>query len=210
VRRLPDKANYDEATIHAIFDEATFCHVTAVHDELAMALPTMHVRRGNTIYVHASRSNALLRSALVTGRTCVTATLYDGVRLARSGFESSIAYRSVVAIGSVREVDDEDELRSVLTQFIDAAAPGRSTEVRPMTDRELRLTLVVAISIEEASAKVSAGPTHDEAEDQALEIWSGVVPARLVYGEPIASTDGAMANGIAVPASVQALLERTA
>jgi len=208
VRRIPEKARYDEVTIHAIFDEATFCNVTAVIDSVAMALPTMHIRRNNTIYVHANKSNALLRAALTAGTTCVTATIYDGVRLARSGFESSIAYRSVVGVGTPREVVDDAELDEVLAGFIDAAAPGRSSEVRPMLDRERRLTLVVAIELVEASAKVSAGPTDDDDEDKALPIWSGVVPARLVYGEPVPSNDGAMADGLPVPASVRALLER--
>jgi len=208
VRRIPEKARYDEVTIHAIFDEATFCNVTAVIDGVAMALPTMHIRRNNTIYVHANKSNALLRAALTAGTTCVTATIYDGVRLARSGFESSIAYRSVVGVGTPREVVDDAELDEVLAGFIDAAAPGRSSEVRPMLDRERRLTLVVAIELVEASAKVSAGPTDDDDEDKALPIWSGVVPARLVYGEPVPSNDGAMADGLPVPASVRALLER--
>ena len=208
IRRIPEKARYDEATIHAIFDEATFCHVTAVLDGVAMALPTMHIRRGNTLYVHANKSNAILRAALNAGTTCITATLYDGVRLARSGFESSIAFRSVVGVGTPREVVDDTELDEVLSGFVDAAAPGRSLEVRPMLDRERRLTLVVAIELLEASAKVSAGPTDDDDEDKALPIWSGVVPARLVYGEPQPSTDGAMADGLPLPASVRKLLER--
>ena len=208
LRRIPEKARYDEATIHAIFDEATFCHVTAVVDGIALALPTMHIRRGNTLYVHANKSNAILRAALSAGTTCITATIYDGVRLARSGFESSIAFRSVVGIGTPREVEDEQELNEVLSGFVDAAAPGRSSEVRPMLERERRLTLVVAIELNEASAKVSAGPTDDDDDDKALPIWSGVVPARLVYGEPLPSSDGAMADGMPLPASVKALLER--
>ena len=149
-----------------------------------------------------------MRAALSAGTTCITATIYDGVRLARSGFESSIAFRSVVGIGTPREVEDEQELNEVLSGFVDAAAPGRSSEVRPMLERERRLTLVVAIELNEASAKVSAGPTDDDDDDKALPIWSGVVPARLVYGEPLPSSDGAMADGMPLPASVKALLER--
>ncbi len=134
-------------------------------------------------------------------------TLYDGLRLARSGFESSIAYRSVVVIGAASEVTDDEEKTRVLNLFVDRVLPGRAREVRPLTDQERRLTLVVAVSIDEASAKISAGPTDDEPEDQALDIWSGTVPARLVFDAPVPDTNGAMARGeITVPSSVATLL----
>jgi len=207
VRRLPEKARYDEATIYAILDEARLCHVAAVLDGVAMTMPTLHFREGNTLYLHASRSNATLRSVLAAGRACVSATLYDGLRLARSGFESSIAYRSVVVVGAASEVTDPDEATRVLNGFVDAVLPGRASEVRPMSERERNLTLVVAVSIDEASAKVSSGPTEDDEDDQALPVWSGVVPATLRFGDPIPSADGAMATGqVPVPASVRRLL----
>ena len=206
LRRLPEKAAYDAATVYAILDEAPYVHLAAVVDGLAMSLPTLHLREGNTLYVHSSKSNALVRSALAAGRVSLTATLYDGLRLARSGFESSIAYRSVVAVGSVREVDDHREKRRLLEGFVDAVLPGRASEVREMSEREAALTLVVAIEVTEASAKVSEGPTHDEPEDAALPIWAGTVPARLVYGEPVAATDGAMAGvGLPLPESLRRL-----
>ena len=174
-----------------------------------MVLPTLHAREGDVVYLHGSQSNAVMRAVLASGTACVTVTLYDGLRLARSGFESSIAYRSVVVFGDAREVDDPREKARVLDLFVDAILPGRAGEVRPMSDSEIRLTKVVAVSIGEASAKVSAGPTEDDVEDQDLRIWSGVVPARLVFADPIASSDGAMARGdVAVPDSVRRLLER--
>lgn len=207
VRRLPKKASYDAALIYAIFDEARFCHVAAVVDGRAVALPTLHAREGNTLYFHANQSNAVLRAVLASGEACVTATLFDGLRLARSGFESSIAYRSVVAFGAVDEVVDDTSKAEILDRFVDSVIPGRSAEVRPMTEQERRLTLVVALRIEEASAKVSAGPTEDDEADQQLPIWSGTVPARLVFDRPEPSSDGAMAVGdIEVPASVRALV----
>lgn len=203
VRRLPKKAYYDEATVHAIFDEARFCHVAATVDGLAMALPTLHYREGNTLYLHASRSNAVLRAALDAGRAAVTAMIYDGIILARSGFESSIAYRSVFAVGATSEVTDADECARLLNAFVDAVVPGRASEVRPMSERERALTLVVAVTIDEASAKVSAGPPDDDPEDAALPVWAGVVPARLVFDAPIPASDGAMATtAIPVPLSV--------
>ena len=209
VRRLPEKARYDEATIFSILDEARMCHVAAVVEGRAVALPTLHARVDRRLYLHGSRSNAVLTALLDEGRAWVTATIYDGLRLARSGFESSIAYRSVVVSGPAREVVDEEEKRRILDYFVDAVLPGRAREVRPMSDRELRLTSVVEVDIEEASAKVSQGPTDDDADDQNLAIWSGVVPARLVFGEPVPSRDGAMASGeLDVPASVRRLLGR--
>ena len=206
VRRLPEKARYDEATIFSILDEARMCHVAAVLEGRAVSLPTLHAREGRRLYLHGSRSNAVLAALLDVGRAWVTATIYDGLRLARSGFESSIAYRSVVLEGPAREVVDEGEKRRILDYFVDAVLPGRAREVRPMSDRELRLTSVVEVVIDEASAKVSEGPTDDDADDQELAIWSGVVPARLVFDEPVPSSDGAMAAGdIEEPESVRRL-----
>jgi nitroimidazol reductase NimA-like FMN-containing flavoprotein (pyridoxamine 5'-phosphate oxidase superfamily) len=208
VRRLPEKARYGADEIHAILDEARLCHVAAVVDGQAIVLPTLHAREGNVVYLHGSQSNAVMRAMLSSGAACLTATIYDGLRLARSGFESSIAYRSVVLFGSVREVNDANEKARILDLFVDAILPGRAGEVRVMTEAEIRLTKVVAVSIDEASAKVSSGPTEDFAEDLGLPIWSGVVPARLVFGEPIPSSDGAMASGtVDLPASVRRLLE---
>jgi len=209
VHRLPEKARYEESAIDAILDEARLCHVAANVDGLAMVLPTLHAREGRTLYLHGSRSNAVMKSIVAAGTACVTATLYDGLRLARSGFESSIAYRSVVVVGATRLIEDEAERSRILDMFVDSILPGRAGEVRPMTEREQRLTMVVAIAMDEASAKVSSGPTDDFEEDLDLPIWSGVIPARLEFGTPVASTDGAMATGdIPLPLSVQRLFEQ--
>ncbi len=207
VRRLPEKARYDEETIFAILDEARMCHVAALVDGRAVCLPTLHAREGHRLFLHANRSSAIALALLDQGEAWVSATIYDGLRLARSGFESSIAYRSVVVCGPVRDVQDDDEKRRVLDLFVDAVLPGRSGEVRPMSEREVRLTRVLEVVIDEASAKVSAGPTDDDELDQNLEIWSGVVPATLTFGDPVASRDGAMSAGtIRLPASVRRLL----
>ncbi|HEY5302997.1 MAG TPA: pyridoxamine 5'-phosphate oxidase family protein [Acidimicrobiales bacterium] len=208
VRRLPEKAAYDEATIFSILDAALICHVAGVVDGLAMALPTLHQRVGRVLYVHGSKSNALLRAVLDAGEASLSVTLFDGLRLARSGFESSIAFRSVVVVGAATEVTDPEEKRRLFDGFVDTVLPGRAAEVRAILEREVNLTIVVAISIDEASAKVSGGPTSDDPEDQALAIWSGTVPARVVYGEPVPDTNGAMARGdIALPDSIRRLLE---
>jgi hypothetical protein len=159
--------------------------------------------------LHGNKSNAILNAVLDAGRACVSVTLYDGLRLARSGFESSIAYRSVVVVGPTRPIEEEVEKARVLNLFLDAVLSGRASEVRPMSEQEVRLTLVVALVIDEASAKVSRGPTEDFVEDMDLPIWSGTVPARLSFGEPVPSRDGAMASGdVPLPESVRRLLEQ--
>lgn len=206
VRRLPEKARYDEETVFSILDRAPYCHVAAVVEGRAVALPTLHARDGHELIVHASRSNAVLRAALEAGEAFVTATLFEGLRLARSGFESSIAYSSVALFGPLRPVEDLEERRADLDRLVDAVLAGRASEVRPSTESELRRTLVARLRIEEASAKVSEGPTEDGPEDQLLPIWSGVVPAHLHWGDPVPSRDGAMAGGIDLPASVRRLL----
>ena len=136
-----------------------------------------------------------MKAVVASGEACLSMTLYDGLRLARSGFESSIAYRSVVVFGAAALVSDDAEKARVLNMFVDAVLPGRAREVRPMSDAERRLTMVVAVRIDEASAKLSSGPTDDPDEDQGLPVWSGTVPARILYGDPVPDTNGAMAAG---------------
>jgi nitroimidazol reductase NimA-like FMN-containing flavoprotein (pyridoxamine 5'-phosphate oxidase superfamily) len=208
VRRLATKAQYDSDVIFAIIDEARLCHVSAIVGGSAMVIPTLHAREGRTLYLHGSPSNVVMKSVVERGEACVSVTLYDGLRLARSGFESSIAYRSVVLFGAAALVADDGEKKRVLDMFVDAVLPGRALEVRPMTDSERRLTMVVAVAIDEASAKLSSGPTDDSDVDQELDIWSGTVPARVVFGAPVPDTNGAMAKGdIAVPESITRLLD---
>jgi uncharacterized protein len=208
VRRLPKKASYAAAVINSILDQGWVCHVAATVHGKAAALPTLHLREGTTIYLHGSPSNEVLKAVVREGEAFLTVTIFDGLRLARSGFESSIAYRSVVVIGAAHEVTDDEEKTRVLDRFVDRVVDGRAREVRPMSDQERRLTLVVAVAIDEASAKVSSGPTDDELEDQELAIWAGTIPARLVFGEPLPDSNGAMARrDVEVPASVRRLLE---
>ena len=210
VRRLPEKARYDAATVYAILDGALVAHVAGVVEGRAVALPTLLVRDGDVLYVHGNRSNAVLGAVVSDGQAWVTATLVDGLRLARSGFESSIAYRSVVVVGAARDVEGKEKARA-LELLVDRVAPGRSREVRPMSARELALTRVVGIAMDEASAKVSAGPTEDGPEDLALPIWAGTVPLVNHWGEPEADRRGALADARLaedLPPSVRALFGR--
>jgi uncharacterized protein len=211
VRRAPHKARYDEATVHAIIDSVPCCHVgvALIDTGDVVVLPFLHARVGGEVYLHGSRSNQLLRSLLAAERVCATFTSFDGLRVARTGFESSVIYRSVVAFGPVRRLDGEDEHGVALDAMVEANLPGRSLEIRRPNPKELSLTTVVALAIDEASAKISEGPTEDEPEDLASAVWAGDVPASLVYGTPVGATDGAMAAGdIPIPPSIRALLER--
>ena len=208
VRRVLKKASYDEAVIYEILDRARHCHVAALVGGRPVALPTLHAREGRTVFLHGSPSNEVMKAILREGEAFVTATLFEGLRLARSGFHSSVAFRSVVVVGSAREVVDESEKLRVLNLFIDRILPGRAGEVRPISSQEVRLTMVVAVAIDEASAKVSSGPTDDDDADLALPIWAGTVQARLVFEAPWPDANGAMSSGdVEIPPSVQRLLD---
>jgi uncharacterized protein len=211
VRRAPHKARYDEASVHAIIDSVPICHVGVALDgtQDVVVQPYLHVRDGATVYLHGSRSNRLLRSLLTAPRACATFTSFDGLRVARTGFHSSVIYHSVVAYGAVRDVVDPAEQLSSLDLLVDTLLPGRTAEVRRPNDRELALTGVLALQIDEASAKVSEGPTDDDPEDVDAPVWAGDVPAALRYLAAVPATNGAMASGtVEVPASVRALLEQ--
>jgi len=207
VRRLATKAAYERDAIFAIIDEAPLCHVATIVNGSAALIPTLHARDGETLYLHGSPSNAVMKAVVERGEACISVTLYDGLRLARSGFESSIAYRSVVLYGAASLVADDVEKARVLDLFVDAVLPGRASEVRAMSESERRLTMVVAVRIDEASAKLSSGPTGDPDDDRELPVWSGTVPARIHFSAPVPDTNGAMAAGtIPVPTSVERLL----
>lgn len=207
VRRVAKKARYDEAVIYEILDRAHLCHIAALVNGAPVALPTLHAREGRTVFLHGSPSSEVMKAVVREGEAFVTATLFEGLRLARSGFHSSIAFRLVVVVGAAREVVDESEKLRVLNLFVDRVLPGRAREVRPISPKEIRLTMVVAVAIDEASAKVSSGPTDDDEADISLPIWSGTVPARLVFESPLPDANGAMSSGhVEIPPSVRRLL----
>jgi nitroimidazol reductase NimA-like FMN-containing flavoprotein (pyridoxamine 5'-phosphate oxidase superfamily) len=209
VRRAPQKARYDAAIVHSIIDAVPYCHVgVALRDtDDVMVLPFLHARSGETVYLHGSRSNRLMDSMVRVPRICATFTTFEGLRVARTGFHSSVTFRSVVAFGPARVVEDAVERTRALDALVEAVLPGRTTEIRVPNDRELALTTVVAMTIEEASAKVSTGPTEDDDDDVESEVWAGDVPARVVYGTPVGALDGAMGRGtVPVPASILRLL----
>lgn len=192
VRRLPKRAHYETETIHAIVDEALVCHVGFVVNGAPVVIPTIHWRDGDTLYVHGSAASRMLRSLREGVDVCVTITLMDGLVLARSAFHHSMNYRSVVVFGTAREVTDEAEKIRALETLVDHVVRGRSAEIRPPNEKELRGTMVLALPLDEASAKIRTGGPVDDEEDYALPVWAGVLPMRLTPSAPIAD-DGVTA-----------------
>lgn len=197
VRRHPERGDYDRATVHPILDEALFCHVGFVHDGHPFVIPTIHARTGETLYLHGSPASRMLRELERGVDVCVTVTLLDGVVLARSVYNSSMNYRSVVVLGLARLVEDADEKLAALAAIVDHVAPGRAADARAPSEKELAGTKVLAVALTEASAKVRSGPPGDFDHDLDLPIWAGVVPVRLVAGAPETAPDLRMP--VAVP-----------
>jgi uncharacterized protein len=183
VRRHPERGIYERAAIDAILDEALICHVGFAVDGQPFVIPTIHARVVNTLYLHGSPASRMLRQLASGVDVCVTATIVDGVVLARSVYKSSLNYRSAVVLGHARKVEDTDEKRLALEAVVEHVAAGRSREARVPNDEELKATLVLALEIDEASAKVRSGPPKDFEDDLALPIWAGVVPLGLAAGE---------------------------
>jgi nitroimidazol reductase NimA-like FMN-containing flavoprotein (pyridoxamine 5'-phosphate oxidase superfamily) len=200
LRRLPERGAYDRATVHAILDEGFICHVGFVVDGQPHVIPTGYVRVGETIYLHGSSGSRLgLRPGMPV---CVTVTLLDGIVLARSAFHHSFQYRSVVALGRTRLVTDPEEKDTALSALVEHFVPGRSTDVRPGDRRELAATAVLALPLEEVSAKVRTGDPKDEDQDYDLPYWAGILPLTLEPGRPV--PDSRLKPGIPVPSYVTA------
>src|SRR5215218_2938546 len=184
LRRMPKRGDHDRRAIAAILDEAPVSHLGVVDPAgFPVVIPTLHARAGNHVYVHGSAGSRTLRAA-GAAEVCLTATLLDGLVLARSAVHHSVNYRSVVVFGSAEAIDDPAEKERALEAFTEKLVPGRWPDVRPPTPRELRATAVMRISLAEASAKVRTGPPLDDEEDYALPTWAGTVGLSTIAGEP--------------------------
>ena len=185
LRRLPARGHFDRATVNAILDEALVCHVGFVADGQPFVIPTIHARAGDQVFVHGSAASRMLKTLQGGVPVCLTATLLDGLVLARSAFHHSMNYRSVVLLGTATEVDDPAEKRAAFRALVEHVAPGRYAAVRPPTDDEVTGTLVLRLPIDEGSAKVRTGPPIDDEADYGLPVWAGVIPLALRTGAPI-------------------------
>ena len=202
VKRRRERARYERAAVEAILDEALVCHLGFVAEGQPFVIPTTYARVGGTLYVHGAAAGRMLRALAGGVPACVTVTLVDGLVLARSAFHHSMNYRSVVLLGHARPVDDPAEKRAALAALVEHVVPGRTQAVRPPSATELQQTLVLAMPIAEASAKVRTGPPIDDPADVALPCWAGEIPLRLVTGAPVA--DPALAAGVAPERAVTA------
>jgi nitroimidazol reductase NimA-like FMN-containing flavoprotein (pyridoxamine 5'-phosphate oxidase superfamily) len=197
VRREPQRGVYDRAVIDAILDEALVCHLGFVSDDQPYVIPTLYARLGDEVYVHGSSASRMLRTLDGGVDACLTVTLVDGVVLARSIFNHSINYRSVVVLGRATAVTDVDAKRRALEAFSARLLPGRWADVRPPTATELKATSILRLPLDEASAKVRTGPPNDNEEDYGWPVWAGVIPLALTAGEP--QPDPMLADGFDPP-----------
>jgi len=185
VVREPQRAVYDREVINAILDEGLVCHVGFTADGQTYVIPTMYARVGDAIYFHGSAASRMLRGLASGLNVCVTVTLADGLVLARSVFNHSMNYRSVVALGNAALVDEPGEKLAALRAFTEKILPGRWNDARQPYQRELQATSILRLPLHEVSAKVRAGGVEDDAEDYALKVWAGIVPLRLVADSPV-------------------------
>ncbi len=197
VKRHADRGVYQRETVEAILDEAMYCHVAVVLDGLPRAIPTIHARIGDTLFIHGSNASRTLRALKEGSEACVVVTLLDGLVLARSAFNHSMNYRSVLVYGPVREVTDPDEKWEAQRALVDHVVPGRSADARMPSEKEMRQTTILAISLDEASAKVRSGAPIDAEEDYDLPVWAGVIPLQTVPQPPI--DDPRLLPGLDVP-----------
>ncbi|HEY5625669.1 MAG TPA: pyridoxamine 5'-phosphate oxidase family protein [Dehalococcoidia bacterium] len=196
LRRKPDRGSHDWETIAAILDEGLICHIAFEADGQPYAIPTIYARDGRTLYIHGSPAGRMLRSLAEGIPMCLTVTLVDGLILARSVFHHSMNYRSVVVPGTATRVDDESEKLHALEVITDHLVPGRWGDARIPNERELKVTLVLRMEIDEASAKVRPGGVADEQEDMGLPVWAGRLPLSLVAGEPETDPEVAPEHGV--------------
>ena len=195
--READRAVYDRGAAYKILDEGFICHVGFVVDGQPFVIPTGYGRVGDNLYIHGSAASRMLRRVNEGIAVCVTVTLLDGLVLARSIFNHSMNYRSVVILGTVRAVNDPKEKLEALRLLSEHILPGRWVESRQPNEKELKATSVLRLPIEEFSAKVRQGPVVDDEEDYAFSTWAGVIPLEMVAGQPI--DDERLMPGVRVP-----------
>lgn len=201
VKRLPKRASYDRDVVFKILDEGFVCHAGFAADGQPFVIPTNYGRAGDVLYLHGSAASRMLRTLSEGVPVCVTVTHVDGLVLARSAFHHSVNYRSVVILGTAHVVEDAAEKMQALRAFTEHVMRGRWAEVRPPSEQEMKATSVLALPLEEVSAKVRTGGPVDDEEDYAMSVWAGVLPLRPTPLEPI--PDVRLRAGTPVPAYVK-------
>lgn len=206
VRQLNKKAHYDKATVHAILDAGLVAHVAFVQEGAPVVVPMIYGRVDETLYLHGARKARVIRLLEQSDRACLNVTLLDGIVLARSAFNSSMNYRSVTVFGTPQLVDDHDAKVEALRVISEQSMPGRWDELRAPHEREVRMTGVIRLDIESASAKISDGMPDDEDEDYDIPVWAGVLPLESGFTE--IQADDRLLDGVTPSAVVQGLQGR--
>ncbi len=208
VKRMPARADYERETIETILDEAMVAHLGFSADGQPYVVPTLHARVGERVYFHGSSASRTVRALATGAQMCLTVTLLDGLVLARSAVHHSVNYRSVVVLGQARAIVEPTEKMTAIEAFTERLIPGRWDEVRGPTAKELKAIQVLALPLDEASAKLRVGPPVDDEEDYALDTWAGVIPLSTVAGEP--TPDERLSEGIAPSPAARAWVARRA
>jgi uncharacterized protein len=201
VIREPDRGVYDREAVYRILDEGFLCHVGFSVDGQPFVIPTSYGRNDSNLYIHGSAASRMLRQMKAGVPVCVTVTLLDGLVLARSVFNHSMNYRSVVVLGKATLVDDPAEKLAALRILSEHIIPGRWDDARQPNERELKATSVLRVPIEEFSAKVRTGPPIDDEEDYSFPTWAGVIPLQTTVGTPV--NDPRVNPGHSMPRYVQ-------
>jgi hypothetical protein len=207
VRQLREKAAYDHDTVHGVLDAGLVAHVAFVQDGEPVVVPMLYGRDGTTLYLHGARKARVIRLLEGSGRACVNVTLLDGLVFARSAFASSMNYRSATIYGPARLVDDLEDKKHALHVIAECTMPGRRAELRKSLDNELKMTGVIAIDIETASAKISKGMPDDETCDLDTPVWAGVLPLESRFTSLLA--DDLVKDGIEPSAALRAMENKT-
>jgi nitroimidazol reductase NimA-like FMN-containing flavoprotein (pyridoxamine 5'-phosphate oxidase superfamily) len=198
LRRLPDRGSHEAEIVHSILDAAFLAHVGFQVNGQPFVIPTLYGRDQDKLFLHGSAASRMLNELDTGVPACVNVTLVDGLVLARSAFHHSMNYRSVVAFGTARKMQDPAEKTRALRVISEHLLAGRWNDVRGPTEKELKATAVLEFAIEEASAKVRQGPPLDDEEDYSLAVWAGVLPLNLETKAPV--PDPRLAEGIEAPA----------
>jgi nitroimidazol reductase NimA-like FMN-containing flavoprotein (pyridoxamine 5'-phosphate oxidase superfamily) len=185
VTREPQLAVYDRDAINRILDEAFLCHVGFVANSQPFVIPTSFGRDGDVLYIHGSAASRMLRNLDQGVPVCITVTLLDGLVLARSVFNHSMNYRSVVALGTATLIEESEEKLQALRAFTEKVLPGRWNEARQPNEKELKATSILRLPLTEVSAKMRVGAVEDDAPDYELPVWAGIVPLQLTIGAPM-------------------------
>lgn len=206
VRRLAEKARYDEAAVFSVLDAGLVAHVGFIDGDQPVVIPMLYARDAGRLLLHGA-SKARIAKLLASGTpVCVNVTLLDGIVAARSAFNSSLNYRSVVVFGRARILEAEEERMQALRALSEQVLPGRWDELRPPLPRELKMTAVIELSIDSASAKIAEGPPQDEEADYATPVWAGVIPIASILGEP--EGDPRVLPGVEPSPAIRALTGR--